>query len=139
MKIPQFLSKIFLYVSACLRKYLMLVNSLDWYIPICKYWSKEWRVRVGMDEDYEGALYCFWNWSFIVIKTIKRTLVRPLKTSFKMTVLCLHVAPPLSLWKLLPSDCWGWGQSWPLDRSLPFPPVAIIQNEANFPFHQPCL
>ena len=41
-----------------------------------------------------------WNWRLTVPKATKMTLVRPLKTSGKMTVLFLHVAPlPHSVYK----------------------------------------
>ena len=74
-------------------------------------------------------------------------LIRPLMTNFKMTselpVLFLHGAPPSAYKSSCPLIVGvagaGGGGSWPSDRHPPFPPVAGIQNKANFPFHQPGL
>ena len=75
-----------------------------------------------------------WNWRLIVPKPIKMALLWSPMTSFKMTVravLFLHGAPSLCLWKLSPLTV-GRGGSQPLDRSLPSPLTASIQNEQIF-------
>ena len=87
-----------------------------------------------------------WNWRLTVPKAFKMTLIRPPTTNFKMTV---RADCAVSAWSPLPppikalAPCLSAGEeSWPLDRCppspshLPIPPVASIQNKANFLFYQ---
>ena len=85
-----------------------------------------------------------WNWRLVVPKITKMTLVRPTLTNIKMTV---RTDCAVSAWSPLPQSIKPffpivrdggvglWTGVW---WGCP-PPLAGIQNKANFPFHQPGL
>ena len=67
-------------------------------------------------------------------------LIKPM-TNFKMTIradCAVFPCNPLSLAVKAIVHLLG-RRIWSLDRSLPFPLMAGIQNKANFPLHQPGL